>query len=75
VHHETFDLGAFTVAEEVVLVSDQVHGTSGFHEALMAHHGGLDREPQRPEWRPETRHLAWQRREVFKAEPRHRDGP
>jgi putative restriction endonuclease len=71
-HHKTFDLGAFTVAEGVVLVSDQVHGTSGFHETLMAYHGGPVREPQRPEWRPESRHLAWHRREVFKGDPRHR---
>jgi putative restriction endonuclease len=70
-HHKTFDLGAFTVAEGVVLVSDQVHGTSGFHEALMAHHVGIIREPQRPEWGPEPRHLAWHRREVFKGDPGH----
>ena len=33
-HHKTFDLGAFTVAGGVVLVSDQAHGTSGFRETL-----------------------------------------
>ena len=70
-HHKTFDLGAFTVAEGIMLVSDQVHGTSGFREALMAHHGGKIREPQRPDWGPEPRHLAWQRREVFKGAPRY----
>src|SRR5262245_57903390 len=74
-HHKTFDFGAFTVAEGVVLVSDQGHGTSGFQETLMAHHGGKIREPQRPDWRPEPRHLAWHRREVFKGDPRHRGGP
>jgi putative restriction endonuclease len=74
-HHKTFDLGAFTVAEGVVLVSDQVHGTSGFHEALMAHHGGRIREPQRLDWSPEPRHLAWHRREVFKGDPRRRGSP
>jgi hypothetical protein len=57
-HHRMFDFGAFTVAEGFVLVSDQVHGTSGFHEALMAHHGGKIREPQRPNWSPKPRHLA-----------------
>ena len=71
-HHKTFDLGAFTVAEGAVLVSDQVHGTSGFQETLMAYHGGPIREPQRPDWRPEAEHLAWHRREVFKGDPRHR---
>lgn len=71
-HHKTFDLGAFTLAEGVVLVSDQVHGTSGFHETLMAFHGCQAREPQRPDWQPKTEHLAWHRREVFKGDPRFR---
>jgi putative restriction endonuclease len=71
-HHKTFDLGVFTVAEGVVLVSDHVHGTSGFLETLMTYHGGPIREPQRPDWRPEPGHLAWHRREVFKGDPRHR---
>jgi putative restriction endonuclease len=30
-HHKTFDLGAFTIREGVLLVSDQANGTSGFH--------------------------------------------
>jgi putative restriction endonuclease len=71
-HHKTFDLGAFTVSEGVVLVSDQVHGTSGFAETLMAFHSGPVRGPQRPDWQPEPKHLAWHRREVFKGDPRHR---
>jgi putative restriction endonuclease len=30
-HHQTFDLGAFTLSPEgVLLVSDQAHGTAGF---------------------------------------------
>jgi putative restriction endonuclease len=71
-HHKTFDLGAFTVAGGVVLVSDRAHGTSGFHEALLAYHGRAVRDPQRPDWRPDVDHLAWHGREVFKGEPRHR---
>jgi putative restriction endonuclease len=70
-HHKIFDLGAFTVREGVVLVSDWAHGTAGFQEWLMAYHGRPVREPQRPEWRPEQGHLAWHGREVFKGEPRH----
>ncbi len=31
-HHQAFDLGAFTVREGVLLVSDQANGTSGFQE-------------------------------------------
>jgi putative restriction endonuclease len=71
-HHKIFDLGAFTVSDGLVLVSDQAHGTSGFHETLMAHHGKAVREPQRPDWRPGPEHLAWHGREVFKGEPRPR---
>jgi putative restriction endonuclease len=71
-HYKTLDLGAFTISEGILLVSDQAHGTSGFRESLMAHHGGLVREPQKPDWRPESKHLAWHRRELFKGNPRHR---
>ena len=70
-HHKTFDLGAFTVREGVLLVSDQATGTTGFQEFLMAHHGKLIRPPQRPDWRPEPRHLEWHGREVFRGEARH----
>jgi putative restriction endonuclease len=70
-HHKTFDLGAFTVRAGVMLVSDRAHGTAGFEEWLLAHHGRPVREPQRPDWRPERGHLEWHGREVFKGEPRH----
>ena len=40
-HHKTFDLGAFTVREGVLLVSDQANGTTGFQEALLAYHGSM----------------------------------
>jgi hypothetical protein len=33
------------------------------------------RMPQRPDWSPEPTHLMWHRREVFKGEWRHQDGP
>jgi putative restriction endonuclease len=71
-HHKTFDLGAFTLREGVVLVSDRAHGTAGFQEWLMAFHGRPVRDPQRPDWRPGLGHLEWHSREVFKGEARHR---
>ena len=71
-HHKTFDLGAFTLSDGIVLVSDQVNGTSGFHEVLMAYHGREVRKPQSPGWRPSPEHLNWHRREVFKGDARHR---
>src|SRR4051795_1097161 len=50
-HHKTFDLGAFTVREGVLLVSDQANGTTGLQEALMAYHGKPIRDAQHPAWR------------------------
>jgi putative restriction endonuclease len=46
-HHKTFDLGAFTVENGVLLVSDQANGTTGFNEAQMAFHGKPIREALR----------------------------
>jgi hypothetical protein len=69
---KTFDLGASTVQDGVVLVSDQANGTSGFREFLMSHHGKPVRPAQRPDWRPDPRHLDWHLQEVFKDEARHR---
>lgn len=71
-HHKTFDLGAFTVREGLLLVSDQANGSTGFEESLLAYHGKPIRDPQHPDWRPRTGHLDWHGREVFKGEARHR---
>jgi putative restriction endonuclease len=71
-HHKTFDLGAFTVADGVLLVSDRANGTTGFQESLMAYHGNPIREAQHPDWKPEPKRLEWHGREVFKGEARHR---
>lgn len=71
-HHKTFDLGAFTLdGEGRLLVSDQANGSTGFHDALMRHHGQTVRGPQRPEWKPSATHLEWHAREVFKGVARH----
>jgi putative restriction endonuclease len=70
-HHKTFDLGAFTVQNGVLLVSDQANGTAGFQETLLAYHGRPIREAQHPDWQPEPKHLDWHGREVFKGAARH----
>jgi putative restriction endonuclease len=71
-HHKTFDLGAFTLGQDgVLLVSDQTNGTAGFQETLLRHHGSPVRPPQRPEWRPDPVFLAWHAREVFKGAARY----
>jgi putative restriction endonuclease len=72
-HHKTFDLGAFTVnGEGVLLVSDQANGSAGFQEALLRFHGKPVQAAQRPEWRPHDGFLDWHAREVFKGAARHR---
>ena len=71
-HHKAFNLGVFTVAGCVLLVSDQANGTTGFQEALLAYHGKPIRDARRPEWKPSSGHLEWHGREVFKGEARHR---
>jgi putative restriction endonuclease len=58
-HHKTFNPGAFTVSDDVLLVSDQANDTTGFHESLMAYRGRLLHEPLHPDWRSEHRHLDW----------------
>jgi putative restriction endonuclease len=69
----TFDLGAFTVHRDgVLLVSDQAHRTTGFSEVLMCHHGRPIRDPQRREWGPAPVSLEWHTREVFKGSARER---
>jgi putative restriction endonuclease len=71
-HHKTFDLGAFTLNQErILLVSDRVNGSAGLHEALLRHHGQPARAAQRPEWNPAPAYLDWHGREVFKGAARH----
>jgi putative restriction endonuclease len=70
-HHKTFDLGAFTVSHDgVLVVSDQAHGTAGFEEALMSRHGKGIRPPQRQEWKPAPASLDWHAKEVFRGAAR-----
>jgi len=46
--HKTFDLGAYTVSQDgVLLVSDQAHGTEGFQEARKVFKGRRRRKRSR----------------------------
>jgi putative restriction endonuclease len=75
-HHNTFDLGAFTLNHEgVLLVSDQANGSMGFDEALLRYHGSRVRAPQRPDHRPHADFVDWHGREVFKGAARHIEQP
>jgi putative restriction endonuclease len=70
-HHKAFDLGAFTIQPDLVLlVSERVYGRQGFREWLLNFHGRPIREPQRKAYSPAERFLSWHDREVFKRPPR-----
>lgn len=73
VHHKTFDLGAYTIrADGVVLVSDLANSVVAFDEVLNRYHGKhLRKIAQRPEWRPAHEHLRWHAEQVFKGTARH----
>jgi putative restriction endonuclease len=71
-HHKSFDLGAFTVSAELsVLVSEEVHGSTGLQETLLRHHAQPLRKAQRPEHLPAPSFLDWHGREVFRGRARH----
>ncbi len=70
-HHKTFDRGAFTIFPgNVLVVSEQVSGSSGFEELLMQYHGKPIRSPIQPEHQPSESNLEWHRSQVFKQGPR-----
>jgi putative restriction endonuclease len=70
-HHKLFDLGAFTLdSASRILVSELVHGSTGFEEVLLRHHGSLATQPVRSEHRLQEVYLHWHYIQVFKKEPR-----
>lgn len=65
-HHKLFDLGAFTIGQELqMLVSDEVNGL-GAEEWLTRHHGKPLLPPQKKQFYPEPEFLQWHVKEVFK---------
>lgn len=70
-HHKAFDLGAFTILpDRILLVSEHAYGRRGFDELLLTYHGRPIRKPQRESYQPGERFLTWHEREVFKRPPR-----
>lgn len=70
-HHKLFDRGAFTLSNELeILVSDDAHGTAGFHEWLMRFHGEKLNFPQRQVYYPNEDYTSWHVKEVFQGEYR-----
>ncbi|MFD2512565.1 phosphorothioated DNA-binding restriction endonuclease [Pontibacter locisalis] len=65
-HHKLFDMGAFTVTEEMrMLVSDEVNGV-GAQEWLKQHHGKSINPPQKKAYYPNPEFTTWHVNEVFK---------
>lgn len=65
-HHKLFDLGAFTIGEEMqMLVSDEVNGL-GAEDWLIRHNGKPLMPPQKKSFYLEPKFLAWHVKEVFK---------
>ncbi len=70
-HHKAFDLGAFTIdSDRVLVVSEQAHGQRGFTEWLLTFHGQPVRPPLREAYSPAADYLEWHERQVFKRPPR-----
>lgn len=70
-HHKLFDRGAFTLSKQrQILVSDDVHGTTGFQEWLMDFHGQKINYPQRESYYPKVEFIGWHVKEVFKGDYR-----
>ena len=72
-HHKLFDRGAFTLSNHLeILVSDDAHGSVGFHEWLMRFHGEKLNFPQRQTYYPSENYTRWHVSEVFQGEYRER---
>jgi len=65
-HHKLFDLGAFTLENRHMLVSEHAHGGRQFEESLLRYHGRPIKSPIRDEHAPAHRYSDWHSREVFK---------
>jgi putative restriction endonuclease len=70
-HHHLFDRGALAFTNErQLLVSEEVHGTSGLDEWLFRFEGQIINKPQRESYLPKLEFLHWHRTEVFKSPAR-----
>ena len=70
-HHHLFDRGAFGFTNErQLMVSEEVHGTSGLDEWLFRFEGKIINKPQRETYFPKSEFLHWHRMEVFKSPAR-----
>jgi putative restriction endonuclease len=70
-HHKLFDRGAFSLEDDLtLLVSQEVHGSTGLQEVLLLFHGHKVISPQSESYIPLPVFLQWHRREVFRGPSR-----
>lgn len=67
VHHQLFDRGAFTIAQDqTLLVSSLANGSDApLQQHLLEFHRRRIRLPEREDFRPSERYLDWHWRQVF----------
>ena len=66
-HHKLFDLGAFTINENLhLLVSEHITGSDQLDELLLRYHAREIARPVQQEQMPDSSHLRWHRQIVFK---------
>ena len=72
-HHKLFDLGAFTLTpDRMILVSDLVSGLAGLAQTLLNHHVRPLLEPVHDRDLPDAEFIKWHREEVFRGYERPR---
>lgn len=70
-HHQAFDRGGITVADDrTVLVSSRLFGGGKFHESFVALHGQPLFNPTVRAAIPKPAFLSWHRAQVFRGNPR-----
>ena len=70
-HHKLFDRGAFSISDEgTILISQEVHGSTGLHESLLLFQEHKIKAPQSDNYAPLPQYLQWHRREVFRTPAR-----
>ena len=70
IHHKLFDLGAFTIDNDLmVIVSDRICGGSHLDTLLIAHHKRPAASATQHDQRPHPSFLQWHRMQVFKERP------
>ena len=66
-HRELLDRGAWRLGNENrLVVSEQVHGSTGLNEWLLRYHGEPIAQPIRPSYRADPEYAHWHVREVFR---------